>query len=138
MMPSVIMLLDHLPITPNGKVDRRQLPVPKVELRKERFVAPVTELEMTVGHIWEELLKVEQAGLHDSFFELGGHSMLATQLMSRVRDTFQVEIPIGNIFKYPTLKEFSTLVDAAMNDSARMQTLQISRVDRRAYRAVSQ
>ncbi|MFP2935006.1 AMP-binding enzyme, partial [Pyxidicoccus sp. 3LG] len=82
MVPSALVLLDALPLTANGKVDRKALPVPELRTAQpESFVAPRTATELTLAGIFREVLHVAQVGVHDDFFELGGHSLLATQLV---------------------------------------------------------
>lgn len=112
MVPSAFVILDALPLTPSGKLDRRALPAPdktRPELEKA-FVAPYTPIqEMLVG-IWAEVLKLEKIGIHDNFFELGGHSLLATQVISRVRAAFQMELPLRCLFEAPTVAELAMVV----------------------------
>jgi SAM-dependent methyltransferase/acyl carrier protein len=106
MVPSAWVLLEELPLTANGKVDRRSLPEPgqQSEERVERYVAPRTAAEAELARLWGEVLGVEQVGVHDNFFtELGGHSLLATQLVSRIRDHFQIELPLRRVFEAPTV-----------------------------------
>ena len=105
MVPSAWVMLEELPLTPSGKVDRRVLPEPD-QLRPEleqAFVAPRTPAEEVIAGIWSEVLGVEQVGVHDNFFELGGHSLLVTQVMSRVRKVFQMEIPLRSLFESATV-----------------------------------
>jgi amino acid adenylation domain-containing protein/non-ribosomal peptide synthase protein (TIGR01720 family) len=105
MVPSSFMLLETLPLTPNGKVDRRTLPHP-VSVRPEldvAFVSPRTPAEEVVAGIWTEILGVEHIGIYDNFFQLGGHSLRAVQVISRVRDAFQVEVPLQSLFERPTV-----------------------------------
>ncbi|HEY9901691.1 MAG TPA: amino acid adenylation domain-containing protein, partial [Candidatus Sericytochromatia bacterium] len=96
MVPSAYVLLESLPLTPNGKVDRRALPAadPERDDIKEDYVAPRTPVEEELAGIWAKVLGRQEVGVHDNFFELGGHSLLATQLTSRIRDAFQVELPV--------------------------------------------
>jgi amino acid adenylation domain-containing protein len=105
MLPTTFVLLDALPLTPSGKVDHRALPVPdqtKPEL-KETFVAPRTPVEKALAGIWVEVLGVGRVGIHDNFFELGGHSLNATQVASRLRAAFQIELPLRCLFETPTV-----------------------------------
>jgi len=105
MVPSAFVMLDALPLTPNGKVDRRALPAPdpgRPDLEKT-FVAPRTPLEETLADIWAEVLKLERVGVHDNFFELGGHSLSVTQVISRARGAFQIELPVRHLFENPTV-----------------------------------
>ncbi|HYG12125.1 MAG TPA: amino acid adenylation domain-containing protein, partial [Pyrinomonadaceae bacterium] len=106
MIPSAFVILDALPITSNGKVDRKALPAPepgKREIEVE-FVAPQTPAEELVAEIWADVIGLEQVGLRDNFFELGGHSLLATQVVSRLRQIFRVEIPLRALFQMPTVE----------------------------------
>nr|MDQ3802664.1 amino acid adenylation domain-containing protein [Acidobacteriota bacterium] len=105
MIPSFFVPLATLPLTPNGKVDRHALPEPEQpRLRAgSQFVAPRTPEEETLCALWADLLRVERVGVEDNFFELGGHSLLTTQLVSRVRSAFGVELPLRAVFEHPTV-----------------------------------
>jgi len=105
MVPAVFVVLETLPLTPNGKVDRRALPAPESgRLASEgTFVAPRTPVEEALAAIWSQVLGLEQVSIYDNFFDLGGHSLKAAQLMSRLRDTLQVELPLRAIFATPTV-----------------------------------
>jgi acyl-coenzyme A synthetase/AMP-(fatty) acid ligase/acyl carrier protein len=105
MIPSFFIPLEVLPLTPNGKVDRRALPAPDQTHLPAlgRFVAPRTPEEATLCTLWADLLRVERVGVEDNFFELGGHSLLTTQLVSRVRSAFGVELPLRAVFENPTV-----------------------------------
>ena len=104
MVPSAFVPLERLPLTANGKVDRRALPAPEMgDLQRGEYVAPRTELERRLCEIWEELLGVERVGIEDNFFELGGHSLLATRVVSRVRSALGRELPLRALFEHPTI-----------------------------------
>ncbi|MDZ7967789.1 MAG: amino acid adenylation domain-containing protein [Nostoc sp. DedSLP03] len=108
MVPSAIVILDALPITPNGKLDRRALPVPDLHSQlSDEYAAPRNPIEEILSVIWAQVLKLEQVGIHNNFFELGGHSLLATQLVSRVRTSLNVELPLRSLFAAPTIAELS-------------------------------
>ncbi|MHC5744030.1 MAG: non-ribosomal peptide synthetase [Nostoc sp.] len=108
MVPSAIVILEALPLTPNGKLDRRALPAPDLHSQLlDKYVAPRNPIEEILSLIWAQVLKVEQVGIHDNFFELGGHSLLATQLISRVRTSLKVELPLRSLFAAPTVAELS-------------------------------
>jgi pristinamycin I synthase-3/4 len=113
MVPPALVLLDALPLTPNGKTDRRALPDPEpVRLGAGTEMAPPrTETEREMAAMWAEVLRVETVYATDNFFDLGGHSLLATQLATRVRERFQVRLPLQRIFEAPTLAALSALVD---------------------------
>ena len=114
MLPACFVVMDRLPVTPNGKVDYAALPIPNeasFESVKE-FVAPRTPVEETLGQIWREILGIERVGIYDNFFELGGHSLLATQVVSRVRKTLKVDLPLRAIFDSPVIADLATTVES--------------------------
>jgi amino acid adenylation domain-containing protein len=105
MIPSAFVFLGKLPLTPNGKVDRKALPAPDSGRREVQsaFVAPRNAVEAVVAGIWAEVLDLDQVGVLDDFFALGGHSLLSTRIVSRIRDAFQVDVPLHQIFGEPTV-----------------------------------
>ncbi|MCW3089278.1 MAG: linear pentadecapeptide gramicidin synthetase LgrD, partial [Ferruginibacter sp.] len=104
MVPSLLVELESLPLTPNGKVDRKALPDPDAGgLSSGGYVAPRNNAEEKLSEIWQDILEVDQVGIHDDFFGLGGHSLLAVRLISAIRKAFAVEIAIGAIFDHPTV-----------------------------------
>jgi amino acid adenylation domain-containing protein/thioester reductase-like protein len=117
MIPSAFVILDAIPLTPNGKVDRRALPVPdKAELGLDRpFVAPQTALEQAIAAIWQQLLDIEAIGIHDNFFALGGHSLLATRVISKLRQELQSEIPLRCLFELPTISELAQYLEQSLS-----------------------
>ncbi len=132
MVPSAYVVLDEIPLTVNGKVDRRALPAPD-EARPELegvYVAPRTAVEEAVAGIWAEVLKVDRVGVHDNFFELGGHSLLATQVISRVRKSLQVELPLRSLFEFPTAATLSERVEAARQSNEVLHDTPIPRASR--------
>ncbi|MCE9671221.1 non-ribosomal peptide synthase/polyketide synthase [Myxococcus stipitatus] len=102
MVPSSFTELEALPLTPNGKVDRKALPEPVPEAH-EGSAAPRNGTEELLSSIWADVLRTERFGIHDRFFDLGGHSLMATQVVSRVREVFGVELPIAALFESPTV-----------------------------------
>ena len=112
MFPSTFILLEAMPLTSNGKVDRHALPEPGITafVPATNFVAPRTPVEKMLADIWASILALELVGIYDNFFELGGHSLLATQLVSRVRDTFLVELPLRNLFEAPTVADLAEII----------------------------
>jgi acyl carrier protein len=105
MVPSSFIFLDSLPLTANGKVNRKALPLPdqsRPEL-EQAFVAPQTPLEQVIAGVWREVLGTEQIGVNDNFFELGGHSLLATQVVARLSEAFEFELPLRTMFESPTI-----------------------------------
>jgi amino acid adenylation domain-containing protein len=103
MLPSSFVVLDALPLTTTGKVDRNALPNQIGVAVEETYLAPRTALEQVLAGIFAEVLSLERVGINDSFFDLGGHSLLATQVLSRVRDAFQLELPLRKLFKEPSV-----------------------------------
>ena len=104
MIPSAFVMLEALPRTNNGKVDRRALPTPDISQNRLDFVPPRTPTEEAIANIFASVLKLEQVGIHDNFFELGGHSLLATQVISRLQQTFNVEFPLRRLLEFPTVE----------------------------------
>ncbi|WP_164002997.1 non-ribosomal peptide synthetase, partial [Pyxidicoccus caerfyrddinensis] len=124
MVPSAYVVLDAMPLTPNGKVDRKALPTPDAHAPKpEAFEAPRTETEQKLAAIFAEVLNVEQVGLHGDFFELGGHSLLATQLVSRVQEAFKVELPLRDVFEAPTVETLAERIGAGNSKGLRVPPL---------------
>ncbi|MFH0341841.1 MAG: amino acid adenylation domain-containing protein, partial [Chromatiales bacterium] len=109
-VPSAFVFLDSLPLTANGKVDRKALPAPDPTRSIESFVAARTTNEETLAAIWAEVLQRDRVGIHDNFFDLGGHSLLATQVVSRVKKTFELDIPLRALFESPTVAGLSALI----------------------------
>ncbi|MFE1744077.1 amino acid adenylation domain-containing protein [Coleofasciculus sp. H7-2] len=110
-IPSAFVFLDAIPLTPNGKIDRRALPIPNIEETvSTNFVPPRNLTEEILVNIWSELLGV-RVGIYDNFFELGGHSLLATQIISRIRQAFEVELPLRSLFEKPTVAELAENLD---------------------------
>jgi amino acid adenylation domain-containing protein len=113
MVPATYAVLESMPLTPNGKVDRRALPDLDTDSEDitENYVAPRTDLEEMLGKIWAKVLGKQQVSIYDNFFELGGHSLLATQLISRIRDALQVELPVSNLFEAPTVASLAKYIE---------------------------
>ncbi|HLM55062.1 MAG TPA: amino acid adenylation domain-containing protein [Pyrinomonadaceae bacterium] len=110
MIPSAFVRLEAMPLTPNGKLDRKALPAPEGASREasEPYVAPRSELESLIAGVWQEALGVERVGVNDNFFGLGGHSLLMIRVNSRLREALRAELPVVEMFKYPTV---STLAE---------------------------
>ncbi len=105
MVPSAFVTLEAMPLTPNGKVNRRALPAldPSNLQMTTSYVSPRTATEETIAIIWQEILGLDRVGVYDDFFDLGGHSLLATQVVSRIRDSFQVDFPLRLLLKEATI-----------------------------------
>ena len=123
MMPSAFVVLESLPLTHTGKVDRRALPICVSEAEplahrfnlEKVFVAPRTSTQSILVEIWAELLNLERVGIHDNFFDLGGDSLLAVRLMSQIYDRFERELPLSLLFLNPTVEALANTLDSATN-----------------------
>ena len=109
MVPSIFVMLDALPLTANGKVDRKALPVPELTRPdlQAGYVPPRSNLEQRIAAIWQQLLKIEKAGVHDNFFDLGGHSLLMAQVHSQLEQTFQKKLPLVRLLEHPTISSLA-------------------------------
>ncbi|SDM94588.1 non-ribosomal peptide synthetase [Pseudomonas azotoformans] len=121
MVPAQWMLLEQMPLSPNGKLDRKALPKVDANLQAREYLAPHSELEQQIAAIWAEVLDVERVGLNDNFFELGGHSLLATQVVVRLREQLHAEFDVKSIFTTPTLADFSGYVAARQTNNSPVQ-----------------
>lgn len=123
MIPSEFILLDALPLTANGKVNRQALPQLQ-NLRtqfKTNYVTPQTETEKSIASIWQEVLRVEKVGINDNFFELGGDSLQATQVISRMREKFPVNLPVQNLLQAPTLSSLAKSIEEIQQTTQKLQ-----------------
>ncbi|OYE01728.1 non-ribosomal peptide synthetase [Nostoc sp. 'Peltigera membranacea cyanobiont' 232] len=131
MVPNAIAILESLPLTSNGKVDRRALPAPELDPDLlDQFVAPRTSTEKTLGLIWAQVLKVEQVGIHNNFFELGGHSLLATQIISRLPSAFGISLPLRSLFESPTIAQLSQVISSQLENGTGLIVPEIVPVSR--------
>lgn len=132
MVPVAWVQMEKLPLSSNGKVDRKQLPMPQYsrpELRAE-YSRPRTPEEEIIAGIWSEVLKVEHIGTEDDFFELGGHSLLATQVVSRLRQAFQVELPLRDLFEARTVAGLAERITWLGKKRAGIETAPLGRAGR--------
>ncbi|WP_155617148.1 amino acid adenylation domain-containing protein, partial [Xanthomonas translucens] len=114
MLPAAYVQLAALPLTANGKLDRRALPAPDADaIATQAYVAPEGEREALLADLWHELLGVERVGRHDNFFALGGHSLLAVRLISRIRTSLGLELPLAALFAHPRLADLAQALDSA-------------------------
>jgi acyl carrier protein len=113
MLPSAFMFLPMLPLSPNGKVDRRALPAPSGAglQREQTYVAPRNPTEELVAQIWAETLHIPQIGIHENFFKLGGHSLLVMRVLARLKETFQIEMPLQRFFERPTIASLCEAIE---------------------------
>jgi acyl carrier protein len=114
MIPSTFMVLEDLPLMPNGKLDRKALPMPD-QTREDldgNYVAPGNDVERKLAEIWQELLDIDRIGIHDNFFkDLGGHSLLATQVVSELGSALEMTIPTRSMFEHPTIAAFGVYLE---------------------------
>jgi acyl-coenzyme A synthetase/AMP-(fatty) acid ligase/acyl carrier protein len=112
MVPGVWVEMERLPVTANGKLDRKGLPEPGGERPEleSGYEEPGTETEKKLAEIWAQVLGVEKVGVHDNFFDLGGQSLLATQIVSRTRKVLQIELPLRRLFEFPTVAELVNVI----------------------------
>ncbi|NSX02819.1 non-ribosomal peptide synthetase [Cupriavidus gilardii] len=118
MVPAQLITLDRLPVTPNGKLDRRALPAPVWET--QGYVAPRNEIESLLAQVWQDVLGVEQVGIHDNFFDLGGHSLLVTRLAALINARLPAPVPLRVYFESTSLAEMAASI-AQTNDKHHAQ-----------------
>jgi syringomycin synthetase protein SyrE len=127
MVPAAYVRMERMPLTANGKLDRKSLPAPGVEAYGvKRYEEPQGETEKVLAGIWEELLKVERVGREDNFFELGGHSLLAMKLFSRIREMLQVELRLRDIFVASTVRELAAILSLLLYSGASLNDVSTS------------
>jgi amino acid adenylation domain-containing protein len=133
MVPPYVVWLQRMPLTPNGKLDRKALPVPTYEHMQpaEDFVRPRTETEKALAVIWTELLKVDNVGINDDFFDLGGHSLLAIRAVPRIRDVFGVDITFQILFENPTIAAMANVLNAMKSSGSSANSGKVQRIERR-------
>lgn len=139
MIPAAFLMLDTLPLTPSGKVDRQALPAPGLlgSTRADLHVAPRHDAEQQIADIWGQLLGLQQIGIYDNFFELGGHSLLVMQLLSRVHDATQVKISPLRFFENPTVAGMSAIVETADQTEPGLHAAPITPMPREGVLAAS-
>lgn len=136
MVPTYIIQVDKLPITSNGKINKKMLPHPEdvfEHMSKAQYVAARNETEAKLVEIWQNILSKDQIGVHENFFELGGHSLNTTTLVSRIMKIFHVEVPLQVIFQHPTIEELAIYIDRG--DKKQYQAIDL--VEKRDYYPVS-
>ena len=132
MLPAAFVSLEAMPLTANGKIDHRALPIPD-ESRPElqhAYIAPRSPQEEILVKIWSEVLGIEQVGVHDNFFELGGHSLLATQVVSRVRAAFSIDLPLRSLFESPTVADLAAEIGRTLHGAEGDYVQRLTRVER--------
>lgn len=123
MVPSAFVALKEFPLTPNGKVDRKSLPKPEQteSERNDAYVGPRTPTEEVLAGIWSEILGIKNIGVSQNFFESGGHSILATRVVSRVRDVFNIDLPLRSMFESPTVEGVATALVRHSNNANELE-----------------
>ena len=139
MVPAQIMVLQELPFTPSGKVDRRQLPRPEGvwQAQTTQQAQARTPIEEVLQEIWRQVLGLSVVGVHDNFFDLGGHSLLATQVIARVRTTLQIDVPLRLLFEQPTITFFARQIEALLHSEHRITLPAIIPVAREGHAPLS-
>ncbi|KPV55997.1 fusaricidin synthetase, partial [Paenibacillus sp. A3] len=113
MVPSYFVQVERIPLTPNGKVDRRALPVPEGSVQTgTEFVAPRTMLEVQLADIWKNVLELSAVGIKDNFFDLGGHSLRATNLVAIIQKELQKNVQLRDVFQHPTIEQLAQVIEA--------------------------
>jgi amino acid adenylation domain-containing protein len=121
MVPQAFVVMTRLPLTANGKVDRKQLPEPDWRAASDsahEFVAPQTPLQVQLASIWSSILGMDIIGINDNFFDLGGHSLTAAKLLARIRDAFQIDLPVAKIFEDPTIERLAAALESIRSGTA--------------------
>jgi acyl carrier protein len=136
MIPSAFVPLERFPLTVSGKIDRQALSSARLEPLKlaQNYVAPANPLEQALAEFWQQLLHVDKVGACDNFFYLGGHSILVVQLISKIRQRFQVDLPLRTLFEQPTIRGLAGVIEALKNDPVEQST-PIKRANREVYRS---
>jgi acyl carrier protein len=126
MIPSELVQLESLPRTPNGKLDRRLLPDPKLSPVQNRpeLIEPRTSVERELAAIWTELLQLPQVSMEDQFFKVGGHSLVASQIVSRIRELYDLEVPLSLFLQNPSIADLDRYITERMLESIDQDELQ--------------
>jgi amino acid adenylation domain-containing protein len=132
MVPQHFVELESIPLTPNGKVDRKALPKPEADGALEQgYVAPRTETEQKIAGVWQEVLNREKVGVHDDFFDLGGHSLLATQVLTRLNQSLNIKLPLRKLFEARTVESMARLIETSFWSTGVRQPGRENRQDER-------
>lgn len=125
MVPAHIIVLNELPLNANGKLDRKALPAPEAApaISEHAIASAATETEATVAAIWQQILRREAIDCSADFFRLGGHFLLATQVASRIRDAFAIELPVAQLFQHRTVQALSSRIDDVVREQKGLQPL---------------
>ena len=132
LVPSKFVLMQQWPLTPQGKIDRRALPEPEQEGTNSEAVGPRTPVEEILAGIWSEVLRADHISINDDFFARGGHSLLVAQMVSRVRQALQVELPLRSVFESPTIAALADVIESLRHTSMGLELPAIERVSHEA------
>lgn len=123
MIPSTFVILEAIPVTANGKLDRRALPIPVAERSQsgQAYIAPTGELEIVLANLWCKLLKFDRVGIHDNFFDLGGNSLLSLQVVSRVKQELNIDLPVVKLFQHPTISALAKYISQGLSEKPSYQ-----------------
>ncbi|MEO1375475.1 MAG: amino acid adenylation domain-containing protein, partial [Cyanobacteria bacterium J06635_10] len=130
MIPGAFVTLESLPLTPNGKIDRKALPKPDLTLKSSANNLPSTPIENLLAGIWTEVLGIDGIGVDQNFFDLGGHSLIATRVISQIRQVFQVELALRCLFEKPTIAQLAEEIEKAIQVGLGTEKLDIERIER--------
>lgn len=137
-VPSSFLVLEKFPLSVNGKIDRKSLPLPQTRHNTSKhYIPPRTDIEKKLAIIWSEVLKVEDIGIQDHFFHLGGHSLSAVQVLSRIRKIFGLDLPIKKIFELPILEALATQIAMESEKTSQLVYSQIVKVPRDQHHPLS-
>jgi amino acid adenylation domain-containing protein len=125
MMPAAFVTLEQFPLTPNGKVDRKALPMPEFESAAGQFVPPSTPTEETLAKIWCEVLGLKQVGIRDNFFDLGGHSLLSIRLLHKINLVLKLDLPVRSLFQNPTIEDLVKSLPAQRKKERKPELMQL-------------
>jgi len=134
MVPNAVMVLDAMPLAPNGKIDRKALPAPNASRSVVGYVAPGTPTEEKLAAIWADVLKLEKVGIYDNFFDLGGHSLLVTQLNARITEHFERRLNLRDLFQAVTVAEMAALIDMEFKTEQQSSQQLIAKIPRMSRR----
>ena len=130
MVPTAVVVMERMPLTANGKLDRRALPAPEQATPEggKDLAGPRNPIQDMLSGIWGDILGQERVGIHDNFFDLGGHSLLATRVISRIREVFHVELPMRRLFESPTIAGLAEAVEVALKAGSGLEYIPIERI----------
>ena len=134
MVPTHFVELEQMPLTANGKIDRKALPRPEGIEQREEYTGPRTAVEEMLANLWAELLALERVSIHDNFFAVGGHSLRAMQAVSRIRQVFGIELSVRELFEHPTIADFAESISAKLKVHAELKSAARAPIPRLAER----